>query len=98
MGLKMKVESAIEAANAAGVAGKVTVAGAGTSGLSFFLSNQFFGLVGAVVAVLGFIVSVYYRRKEYKFKLADEERKQAEERRKEAEHQLRMQQIRGGEL
>ena len=94
----MKVESAIEAAHASGLAGKITVAGAGTSGLSFFLSNQFFGLIGAIVAVLGFLVSVYYRRKEYKFKLADESRKEAEERRKEAEHQLRMQQIRGGAL
>lgn len=92
----MKVESAIEAANASAVASKITAAGAGTSGVSFYLSSQFFRLVGAVVAVLGFVVSVYYRRKEYKFKGADEQRKQADERRKEAEHQLRMCQIRGG--
>lgn len=89
----MKVDTAIEAANAAGVAGKVTVVGAGTSGVSFFLSNQFFGFVGAAVAVLGFLVSSYYRRKEYQFKLADERRKQAEERRKEEEHALRMLQL-----
>lgn len=89
MGLKMKVESAIEAANASAVAGKITFAGAGTSGVSFFLSNQFFGLIGMLVAVLGFLVSVYFRRKEYKFKEADE-------RRKEAEHQMRMQQIQRG--
>lgn len=85
----MKVESAIEAANAAGVAGKITVAGAGTSGVSFFLSNQFFGFVGAAVAVLGFLVSSYYRRKEYQFKLADERRKQEE-------HEARMRQLQGG--
>lgn len=85
----MKVESAIEAANTAGVAGKITVFGAGTSGVSFFLSNQFFGFVGAAVAVLGFLVSSYYRRKEYQFKLADERRKQEE-------HELRMQQLKGG--
>ena len=89
----MRVETAVEAANTSAMAGKVTVFGAGTSGVSFFLSNQFFGLVGVIVAVLGFAVSVYYRRKEYAFKLADEQRKQAEECRKQEEHLAKMRKL-----
>lgn len=84
----MKVESAIEAANAAGVASKITAGGAVGAGAAWWLSSTFFGLVGAIVAVLGFVVSVYYRRKEYRFKLEQNERDKRE-------HEARMRQLQG---
>lgn len=84
----MKVESAIEAANAAGVASKITAGGAVGAGAGWWMSSTFFGLVGAIVAVLGFVVSVYYRHKEYQFKLDQNERDKRE-------HEARMRQLQG---
>lgn len=43
---------------------KTWMAGAGSTAWSWFLSNQFFGLVGATVAVLGLAANIYFRRQE----------------------------------
>ncbi len=82
----MKVETAIEAANAAGLASKTTLAGSATAGVGWVASSAFFGWAGIVIAALGLLVNLYYRRKEHQLKLRDEHRK-------EAEHQARMQAI-----
>jgi len=65
-----------------GAANKVTLAGAGISGWGWLASNEFLGLVGALVAVGGLVVTWYYKREANK--------------RHAAEHQLRMARLRRG--
>ena len=45
-----------------GAANKVTLAGAGITGWGWLASNEFLGLVGALVAVGGLVVTWYYKR------------------------------------
>ena len=85
----MKVETAIEAANAAAVGSKTTLAGSATAGLGWATSSAFFGWVGVIIALLGLGVNYYFRRKEHELRLRDDARK-------EAEHLARMQAIQGG--
>ena len=85
----MKVESAIEAANAAAVGSKTTLAGSATAGFGWATSSAFFGWVGVIIALLGLGVNYYFRRKEHELRLRDDARK-------EAEHMARMQAIQGG--
>lgn len=65
-----------------GAANKVTLAGAGLSGWGWLASNEFLGLVGALVAIGGLVVTWYYKREANK--------------RHAAEHQLRMARLRRG--
>lgn len=65
-----------------GAANKVTLAGAGISGWGWLASNEFLGLVGALVAIGGLVVTWYYKREANK--------------RHAAEHQLRMARLRRG--
>ena len=85
----MKVETAIEAANAAAIGSKTTLAGSATAGLGWATSSAFFGWVGVIIALLGLGVNYYFRRKEHELRLRDDARK-------EAEHLARMQAIQGG--
>lgn len=85
----MKVETAIEAANAAAVGSKTTLAGSATAGLGWATSSAFFGWVGVIIALLGLGVNYYFRRKEHELRLRDDARK-------EAEHLALMQAIQGG--
>ncbi|QTX22151.1 holin [Comamonas aquatica] len=85
----MKVETAIEAANAAAVGSKTTLAGSATAGVGWATSSAFFGWVGVIIALLGLGVNYYFRRKEHELRLRDDARK-------EAEHLARMQAIQGG--
>jgi hypothetical protein len=85
----MKVETAIEAANAAAVGSKTTLAGSATGGVGCATSSAFFGWVGVIIALLGLGVNYYFRRKEHELRLRDDARK-------EAEHLARMQAIQGG--
>ncbi|MCM5682524.1 hypothetical protein M8A51_23590 [Schlegelella sp. S2-27] len=70
----------IEAAIAAAGSG-ATKAGAGTTVVAWYFSNEFLGVMGLLIALAGMVVNAYYKRK------AD--------RRHEAEHQERMRQMRG---
>ena len=65
-----------------GAANKVTLAGAGMTGWGWLASNEFLGLVGALVAVGGLVVTWYYKR--------EANRRQARE------HALRMARLRQG--
>ncbi|CAB5675094.1 MULTISPECIES: holin [Comamonas] len=85
----MKVETAIEAANAAAIGSKTTLAGSATAGVGWATSSAFFGWVGVIIALLGLGVNYYFRRKEHELRLRDDARK-------EAEHLARMQAIQGG--
>lgn len=45
-----------------GAANKVALAGAGVTGWAWLASNEFLGLVGALVALGGLVVTWYYKR------------------------------------
>jgi hypothetical protein len=66
----------------AAVGGKATATGVGMTGVGWFLSNEFFGLVGAFVAVAGLLVAWYYKREA--------------NRRQVVEHELRVARLRLG--
>lgn len=73
----------------AGTAQKTSLAGAGGGVLaSWFLSNQFFGLMGMVVAILGLIANVFFKLREQRI---CREQQEKEDRRKQQWHDLRMQ-------
>lgn len=46
--------------------------------MGWVASSAFFGWAGIVIAVLGLLVNLYYRRKEHQLKVRDEQRKEAE--------------------
>lgn len=56
-------QEAIDAAIAT-TASKATYAGGGIAVSSWFLSNQFFGLVGVCVGAVGLLINLYFRRKQ----------------------------------
>lgn len=45
----------------AAVGSKTTYIGAGVTGLGWFLSNEFFGLVGLLIGVIGLSVNIYFK-------------------------------------
>jgi hypothetical protein len=66
-----------------GTAGTNTItAGASLTGFGWLTSNEFFGLVGALVAVMGLAITWYYKREA--------------NRRHAREHELRMELLRRG--
>ena len=79
--MKKEAADTIDAAMAA-VGTKATYAGAGVSGLGWFLSNEFFGLAGVVIGTFGLLITWYYKHKANK--------------RHEREHELRMLLLRRG--
>lgn len=40
---------------------KTTYVGAGVTGLGWFLSNEFFGLVGVLIGIIGLTVNIYFK-------------------------------------
>lgn len=40
---------------------KTTYVGAGVTGLGWFLSNEFFGLVGVLIGIIGLSVNIYFK-------------------------------------
>lgn len=75
----MKNET-IEALGATG--SKTIVTGAGLTSFGWITSNEFLGLVGAIVAVAGLVITWYYKREA--------------NRRHAREHELRMARLRRG--
>jgi uncharacterized membrane protein len=75
----MKNET-IEALGATG--SKTIVTGAGLTSFGWITSNEFLGLVGAVVAIAGLVITWYYKREA--------------NRRHAREHELRMARLRRG--
>lgn len=65
-------------ATLATVGSKATYTGAGTSIFGWMTSNEFAVLIGACVAVGGFIVNWYYRHKEDKRQQEEHERRMRE--------------------
>ena len=59
---------------------KTTYIGAGVTGLGWFLSNEFFGLVGVLIGVIGLTVNIYF--------------KHHANRRAKIEHELRVERLR----
>lgn len=70
----------IEALGATG--SKTIVTGAGLTSFGWLTSNEFLGLVGAIVAVAGLVITWYYKREA--------------NRRHAREHELRMARLRRG--
>ena len=60
--MKNEAIDAIDATMAA-VGTKTVYAGAGVSGLGWFLSNEFFGLAGILIGLAGLIITWYYKHK-----------------------------------
>lgn len=56
----MKLET-LETMAASG--SKATVAGASLSGYGWIVSNEFFGLMGVLIALAGLAMNLYYKRK-----------------------------------
>lgn len=75
----MKNET-IDALGATGT--KAIATGAGLTSFGWITSNEFLGLVGATVAVAGFVITWYYKRKS--------------DARQEVVHQLRVARLRKG--
>lgn len=72
-----------------GVANKTTLVGAGGGVLaSWFLSNQFFGLMGVIIALLGLLANVFFKLREQRVLREQQEK---EDRRKQQLHDMRMQ-------
>ena len=90
----MNHESTTEAAAAtaavATAANKVTIGGAGVTGLAWLTSNEFLGLAGFVIALASLLIGWYYKRETKKLQLLDDERKQRESDGREAERQVRI--------
>lgn len=91
MGLRNETIEVVSAAS-----NKATIAGAGMTGVGFLTSSQFFGLVGIIIAIGGFLVNWYYKREANRRYAAEECRHQREEERREREHEMRMQLMRYG--
>lgn len=79
-----------------GATGTKTIAfGVTATGWGWLTSNEFLGLLGAAVAIIGLIISWHYKREAKKLKVeafrAANEREERNDARREREHQMRMQ-------
>ncbi|MCU7372879.1 holin [Paucibacter sp. O1-1] len=91
-----------QALAAAGKASGVMYAGGGVGGLGAVLSNEVIGLLGLLIALVGYLTNLYYKRKDAAMRSAANELEKAlriaEDRRQEVEHKARMQALRGGRV
>ena len=55
----------------AGAGSKTSIAGAAVGGIGAFLASNFIGIAGVVVALLGVLINMHYRRKADKRHAAD---------------------------
>ena len=62
MAFAQDIEAAASA-TAAATASKVTVTGAGVSGVGWLMNSEWLAVLGAVVAVMGFAVNVFFQRR-----------------------------------
>lgn len=62
---------------------KLTIVGAGTSGVGMLSASELAAIVGALVAVAGLVVSWYFKREAMQLRRLDDARK-------DREHQMRM--------
>ena len=69
---QLAAEVAASAAAATG-ASKATATGAGMAGLGWITNSELIGLAGFIVAVMGMLISWYYRRKEHRLRLIEHE-------------------------
>ena len=60
--MKYETADAIDATMAA-LGTKATYTGAGVTGLGWFLSSEFFGLVGMLIGVVGLCITWYYKQR-----------------------------------
>lgn len=73
----------------AGFASKATLAGAGGGAVaSWFLSSQFFGLVGLIIGALGLLANIFFKIREHRI---CREFKEREDQRRQKLHEARMQ-------
>ncbi len=78
---------------------KTAVVGGGVSFVGLISSQEFISVAGILVAVLGFLVNGYYRRKDTKtnefYKALENQYKENQDRRAQEEHEIRMKELRG---
>lgn len=60
-------------ATMAAVGTKATYAGAGVSGLGWFLSDEFFGLAGVLIGLAGLLITLHYKRQAHKLRVREHE-------------------------
>lgn len=70
----MKHQDAFEAAVAAS-ATKAMYGGAGAAAGGFVMSNELLGVLGLLIALMGFAVNFYYRRKQDQREVLEHERR-----------------------
>ena len=63
---QLAAEVAASAAAATG-ASKVTVAGSGVAGFGWLLNSEPIALMGGILAVLGFVINIYFQRRAARF-------------------------------
>jgi hypothetical protein len=74
-----KTDTAVEAAVAAGVGQKTSVAGAGLGVVGgWVFTSDHAALAGVVIALVGLLINAYYRRVEAGFKREENERQRQE--------------------
>ena len=87
----MKTET-LEAIGAVG--NKATIVGGAVAVAGEWAATEIATYIGAAVAVIGLIVTWYYKREANKRQAADDRRREAEHQRRETEHDMRMQLMR----
>lgn len=89
----MRTVENVETFGAAGT--KTIAAGASLTSYGWLTSNEFLGLVGAIVAIVGLLISWHYKREAKKIKREafsiERDLALRNDARKEREHQMRMQ-------
>lgn len=71
MPLKNMKNETLDAAMAAG--STATYTGAGMSGIGWFMSNEFFGLMGIAIGMAGLFVTWHYKRQAHKLRVREHE-------------------------
>lgn len=70
--MKSDAAEAVEAALAS-AGPKLTMTGASFSGLGWLTSNEFFGLAGVLIGVIGLLITWHYKRQEHRLRVLEHE-------------------------